>query len=156
MRLETTSSSKSSSFLDEDDDIQLLFNYSDTTTIKSSALAQQLMFPSKGEGFFWFVMFIVILSSIAFIVSISIMNNSSFSSSDTASARDAMATSLVVGLYGLIAAFLAGSFHFTGRTKAKNLWDSLYYCFRDDVVYLTHENKQCASPRMMRTEILKY
>lgn len=151
----TSSTWKSSSSFDEDGNIELLFNYSELTTTKRSLLVQQLTFPTKGQLFLDYIHLSVFLLVFAFVLVVIVMNSNP-TAYDIEITDKVLAVLIPITVIILPTWGIAADIYYRGRKEAKKLWDTLYYCFRDDVVYAAHDITRCAPPDMMRAVILNY
>jgi hypothetical protein len=136
---------RTSSSLDEDNDVRLSFGYSDTSTIKQSTLTRQLAFPDDKGGAVWGLGLGILFLSLLFVLPAAIDGY------DIAVTILSWAVTISIFLIPI-----GLSMRFGGRAEAKKVWDTLYYCFRDDVAYVPHDSTRCAPPSMLRAAILKY
>lgn len=143
---------------DEDGDFQWSSSYSSMSTESRSILVQQLTFPKKGETA-WGVLCGLFLGSS--LVGYVFLESSKLNPTSTLGSltfdKQNFAELVFVGSVILLLMTIIVAYRFiNGRADAQRAWDALYYCFRDDVVYLAHDPAQCAPPSMMRTAILHY
>lgn len=122
----------------DDSDINWVLNYSGVSNTSRSALARQLSFPAKGgDAYAWLWAITVttcIISAMGGFLSL------------------LLPAILILGTLSMAVSYI----HFRGRFRADLLWKGLFYCFRDDVVYVSWDDTQCSPPSLMRTRILKY
>lgn len=113
---------------------------------------QQLAFPDKG-GMVWGLGIVILFFSILAILALSQI-------SVTFEEQDGYNLAITIISWGLSISILmipvGLSIRFSGRVEAKKVWDSLYYCFRDNVVYVPYDSTRCAPPGMLRRKILNY
>jgi hypothetical protein len=164
-----THQASSSSFelrpaIGEDGDIEWSPKLSETYVAKQSYLASLLSFPDdKGSDRRFWGWALTLLSVGAGLMAIYQLVNLS-SDSHEADPRDAdwMSNSQIIlflSILGLIIgwAILASGFSSRkqGRDEALAIWNRLYYCIRDDIVYDPGMPGNCVPPGAMRT-ILRY
>src|SRR6266705_3535747 len=128
-----------------DGNVQWSLDYGEAINVTRSVLASQLGFPDKASGTME-VGWLVTVSSITGIFGFYALANSLH----TERIANGYITPSMAAIYTCIALFLAclaGSFlgffvaldatfkHYTGKSAAYKLWEGLYYCFRDNVVY---------------------
>jgi hypothetical protein len=119
-------------------------DYGEAITVNRSVLASQLAFPDKGGGvarFFGAASFICMVLAVIFLFTPYVV---------------AFAISFSAIFVFLFIAGVALGIHSKGRPQAQLTWGKLYYCFRDNVVYMPGDTSvPCAPPEQMRT-ILQY
>lgn len=143
---------QSRSSFDEDNDIQLLYTHSERSTTSQSDLARQLAFPKRGLDGAAASLSCVVISLLVFLAIYDVSIKT-----DTPSDYDTALTivSIFIFIFVSLIPINIGRY-FAGRAEAKKIWSSLYYCFRDDVVFVPHDTTRCAPLDMMRTAILRY
>jgi hypothetical protein len=55
-----------------------------------------------------------------------------------------------------LASVRAATRYFSGRQEARQVWNTLYYCYRDDVVYVPGSPESCVAPEQAATSVLHY
>lgn len=131
----------------------------DTSSTSRTALAALLSFPSKGEalmGWAWGLLVVCVIMAIGAGVDKSSVEKASSPRADQIDFDvNVMAAAIILGILLLFGAIAATDWHLTGRTRAKERWGLLYYCGRDDLVFLTSRPDVAVPPGGMRT-LLEY
>lgn len=149
-----------------EDGLDWSITYEGVIVTSRTDLAEQLSFPPKGTvavGITW-TLFVIstIASLLAFRDRTRLIDESATRVLNSTELRDlrfdnafllvALAVACLAALTGLIAT----SVHFAGRKRAEHVWQALYYCFRDDIVYAPSQPSNYASRVDMRRKLLGY
>jgi hypothetical protein len=152
--------------LGDDEDVDWSLNYQQTINTSQSTLTTQLTFPAKGEGAMiggWLLFVVLVIVFIALLAYEGSLFDDGANNGFTAELNSEInsvgnwLTAIFLGGIGFFFfAIIATGVHTARRPEALAVWNTLYYCFRDDVVYVPGNAKQCVPPSQMRMALLHY
>jgi hypothetical protein len=148
----TSSSTKISPTL-SDDDADWTFSFNSVNQTSQTVLAKQLDFPDKGGGAMWFGWGFCIFFGLGAAM-YNLIRSDVIKHGGTDEVLDFIVPACTTAaIICAVVALIATPIHKRGRSQALTLWSELYYCFRDDVVYLPGDFAKCAPPSHMRAII---
>jgi len=137
--------------------IEWSFNLDSVTTTTQTILARQLNFPDKAGvamacGWTFFILLSLSDALFSWIRADSVRTGNSTSTADL----EVIIGVLTVGtVIAMMVALFTTPIHIAGRARAHLLWEQLYYCFRDDIVYSPYDPAKTGPPSRMR-QIIGY
>jgi hypothetical protein len=138
-----------------DNSVDWSFSFDSVTKTTQTVLAKQLSFPSTASTVAFTSWLLIIFLGLAAVVCSLIRDDTAKTGVSNSFLNFAPLTCTVGAWIALNVAVLATITSVAGRSRGRLLWEKLYYCFRDDIVYLPNELTKAVPPSRMR-EIIGY